>query len=268
MDALLACQHIKFKLGNFRPELAIVLGTGLTEVEHLVEVEAIMPYSEIPGFPISTVQGHAGKMLFGHIGSRKVVLMSGRIHYYEGYSMEQVTFPIRVFKQLGVKSIILTNASGGLNPDFQSGDLVLIKDHINFQPENPLRGPNDERLGLRFPDMTNAYDPDWMLKAERMAESLGIDLKKGVYIAVQGPNFETPAENRFFRAIGADMVGMSTVPEVIVAVHAGIKVCAISVVANPGNMTNDKSLDTTMEEVLANVSAASRNLARLIEGMV
>ena len=214
------------------PELGVILGSGLGAFADLVEEKVVIPYQDIPHFPVSTVEGHAGQLVFGKVQGRSVVVMQGRFHYYEGYTMQEVTFPIRVMQVLGVKGLIVTNAAGGINTAFGSGELVLIKDHLNLMGDNPLRGANLSDLGPRFPDMSEGYNLEWRQKALTIAAKLGINLQEGVYVAVSGPSFETPAEIRFMRTIGADMVGMSTVPEVIVANHGGMRVLGISCVTN------------------------------------
>ena len=214
------------------PELGVILGSGLGGFANLVQERVIIPYNDIPHFPISTVEGHAGQLVFGKVEGRKVVVMQGRFHFYEGYTMQEVTFPIRVMQVLGVTGLVVTNAAGGINPDFNQGDLILIKDHLNLMGDNPLRGANLSDLGPRFPDLSNAYNKDWRQKALAIAEKLGLNPQEGVYAAMSGPNYESPAEIRFLRTIGADMVGMSTVPEVIAANHGGMQVLGISCVTN------------------------------------
>ena len=216
-----------------QPETAIILGTGLGRlVEHITEAQAV-DYGEIPDFPVSTVEGHRGRLIFGRLNGASIVAMQGRFHHYEGYDMQQVTFPVRVFKELGVQRLFVSNASGGLNSDFEIGDLMIITDHINLMP-NPLLGPNDPRLGVRFPDMSKPYDHDFIALAESIGQERGIALKKGVYVGTTGPTFETPAEYRFFRIIGGDAVGMSTVPEVIAARHGNMPVFGISIITDLG----------------------------------
>lgn len=214
------------------PELGVILGSGLGAFADLVEEKVVIPYQDIPHFPVSTVEGHAGQLVFGKVQGRPVVVMQGRFHYYEGYTMQEVTFPIRVMQVLGVKGLIVTNAAGGINAAFSSGELVLIKDHLNLMGDNPLRGANLSNLGPRFPDMSEGYNSEWRQKALAIAKELGINPQEGVYVAVSGPSYETPAEIRYMRTIGADMVGMSTVPEVIVANHGGMRVLGISCVTN------------------------------------
>ena len=215
-----------------RPEAAIILGTGLGGLAREMTTDTAIPYQEIPGFPLSTVESHAGRLLFGGLGSRSVVAMQGRFHRYEGYTLQQVTFPVRVLHALGAPILILSGACGGMNPLWSAGDLVLLSDHINLQGDNPLIGPNDDRLGPRFPDMSSPYDPALRALARRLALEMGLVLREGVYVSVTGPNLETPAEYRMLRGIGADVVGMSTVPEVIVAIHEGMRVLGISIVTD------------------------------------
>ncbi|MBO7566549.1 MAG: purine-nucleoside phosphorylase, partial [Bacteroidales bacterium] len=219
---------------NFEPEIGIILGTGLGNLANDIEVVKTVPYKEIPNFPVSTVQGHKGQLVFGYLGGKKVVAMQGRFHYYEGYTMQQVTFPVRVMNALGIKLLIVSNASGGMNPTFKTGDIMVITDHINHFGTNPLIGPNIDELGPRFPEMSEAYDHRYIKLAFEVAEECNIHLQRGVYIGVTGPTFETPAEYRFFHIAGADAVGMSTVPEVIVARHSGLPVFALSVITDLG----------------------------------
>ena len=214
------------------PELGVILGSGLGAFADLVLEKQVISYKDIPHFPISTVEGHAGQLVFGKVQGRSVVVMQGRFHYYEGYTMHDVTFPIRVMQVLGVTGLVVTNAAGGINPDFHPGDLILIKDHLNMMGDSPLRGANLSSLGPRFPDLSEAYNRNWRQKALVIARELGINPQEGVYAAMSGPNYETPAEIRFLRSSGADMVGMSTVPEVIVANHGGMQVLGISCVTN------------------------------------
>lgn len=221
------------KSDNFAPEVGIVLGTGLGDFANNIDVKYSIEYSEIPNFPVSTVQGHKGRMIFGYIAGRKVVAMQGRFHFYEGYPMSQVTFPIRVMKFLGIKNLFVSNASGGINTSFRVGDLMIITDHINLMP-NPLIGPNIEELGPRFPDMHDCYNPELIAKATAIAEEKNIKLQYGVYVGGTGPTFETQAEYKYFKAIGGDAAGMSTVPEVIVARHMSIPVFGVSVITNCG----------------------------------
>ena len=219
---------------NDRPEVGIILGTGLGGLTERIDQKCSIDYTEIPHFPVSTVEGHKGRLIFGELGGRRVVAMQGRFHYYEGYSMKQVTFPIRVMKELGVKYLLVSNAAGGMNPNFQVGDLMVITDHINLFPEHPLRGKNDPQLGVRFPNMSDAYSKGLIQKVLQIARDNHIPLQQGVYVGTQGPTYETPAEYKYFRTIGGDAVGMSTVPEVIVARHSGMEVFAISVITDLG----------------------------------
>ncbi len=214
------------------PNTAIILGTGLGELAREITDREEIPYSEIPNFPVSTVEGHSGKLIVGKLGGKRVLAMQGRFHYYEGYNMKQVTFPIRVFKALGVEYLFVSNAAGGMNSSFDVGDIMLIEDHINLFPEHPLHGKNYDQLGTRFPDMSEAYNKELRLLAMEIAKEKDIKLQHGVYIGLQGPTFETPAEYNFLRIIGGDAVGMSTVPEVIVANHAGMKVLAFSIITD------------------------------------
>ena len=219
---------------SYRPETGIILGTGLGHLADEITDKIEIPYEQIPHFPLSTVEGHSGKLIFGKLGGKEVLAMQGRFHYYEGYDMKQVTFPVRVFKAMGVKTLFVSNAAGGMNPDFKVGDIMIITDHIYLFPEHPLRGKNHEELGTRFPDMSEAYSPRLIAKANEIAERCGIKVQHGVYVGTSGPTFETPAEYRYFRRIGGDAVGMSTVPEVIVARHGEMEVFAISVITDLG----------------------------------
>jgi purine-nucleoside phosphorylase len=214
------------------PPIGIILGTGLGGLVQEIEIETVLEYKDIPHFPVSTVESHHGRLIFGTLAGKQVVAMQGRFHYYEGYSLKRVTFPVRVMHALGVRSLLVSNAAGGMNPTFRRGDIMVIWDHINLIGDNPLIGPNDETLGPRFPDMSEAYSEEYIALAEAVALDERILLRKGVFVAVAGPNFETRAEYRFLRTIGADVVGMSTVPENIVAVHMGIKVLAFSIVTD------------------------------------
>ena len=226
-------EFIRSRIGDFRPEAGIILGTGLGGFADRIEAEYTIDYKEIPGFPVSTVQGHAGRMIFGKVEGRSVVAMQGRFHFYEGYAMTQVTLPVRVMGLLGIRYLFVSNASGGINTSFRVGDLMIITDHINLMP-NPLIGPNMAELGPRFPDMHNCYDKELIAEATRIAEREGIKLQYGVYVGGTGPTFETQAEYRYFKAIGGDAAGMSTVPEVIVARHMSIPVFGVSVITNCG----------------------------------
>ncbi len=228
-------QSVKFieSKTNIKPEIAIILGTGLGGLVSQIDVKTQLFYGDIPNFPISTVEGHQGKLIFGYLGKKPVMAMQGRFHYYEGYTIQQVTFPVRVMKFFGIKNLIVSNASGGVNPDFEIGDLMIINDHINLIP-NPLIGRHYEEFGARFPDMSRAYNKDFINLAKQIAAKNGISLREGVYCGVTGPTLETPSEYRYFRIIGADAVGMSTVPEVIVANQMGMKCFAISIITDLG----------------------------------
>lgn len=250
----------------FEPEIIITLGTGLSMLGEKVEKIKVFSYKELPHFPWSTVETHKGELIFGLLEDKKVAVLQGRFHYYEGYSAKEITFPLRVLSLFKPKVYIVSNAAGGLNLSFKSGDIMLIKDHINFIPDNPLRGLNDERWGPRFPDMSSAYDKELRKLFKKVAKELNEDIKEGVYVAVPGPSLETPAETRFLRMIGADAVGMSTVPEVIVAVHAGIKVLGISVISNVNDPDNFKPI--LFSEVVEQSKKAEKRLEKLIKKFV
>ncbi|MBI1267765.1 MAG: purine-nucleoside phosphorylase [Cryomorphaceae bacterium] len=235
--------------GITEPEVGIVLGTGLSNLASRIEVIKELSYNVIPNFPIATVEFHFGKLIYGTLAGKKVVAFQGRFHYYEGYSMDQVVMPVRIMKLLGVKYALLSNAAGSMNPDLPKGSLMLIDDHINLQPENPLRGPNEDELGPRFPDMSHPYSPVLNDKLLTIASDKGIKIAKGVYVSVQGPNLETRAEYRFLRTIGADAVGMSTVPEVIACNHMGLPCAAISVLTDDCNPDDLKPVN--IEEIIA-----------------
>jgi purine-nucleoside phosphorylase len=249
-----------------KPEVGIVLGTGLGGLADTIAIEHRLSYHDIPYFPQSTVKGHSGELLSGEIRGKKVLAMSGRFHFYEGYSMQEVTFPIRVMKALGINTLMVSNAAGGMNAAFKVGDIMIIRDHINLMPEHPLRGKNDERLGVRFPDMSEPYSRQLIAIAEKIAREENLDIRTGVYAGVQGPTFETKAEYEYLHRIGADAVGMSTVPEVIVAVHAGLKVFALSIITDLGIREDDNPV--THEEVLAAASAATPKMTKLFQGMI
>jgi purine-nucleoside phosphorylase len=250
----------------FEPETGIILGTGLGGLVDEIEIAFSLPYESIPNFPVSTVDGHSGKLILGKLGNKKVIAMQGRFHYYEGYDMQEVTFPIRVMKFLGIKELYLSNASGGVNPDFEIGDLMIINDHINHFPSNPLIGKNINELGPRFPDMSEAYDPELIGKAKKVAHSLGINIREGVYLGLSGPTFETPAEYKYMRIIGADTVGMSTVPEVIVARHMGIACFAISIITDLG--VPGKIVKITHEEVQHVAALAEKKMTHIMKEMM
>lgn len=214
------------------PELGMILGSGLGSLAELVQDKIVIPYKEIPHFPVSTVQGHSGRLVVGSLSARRVMVLQGRFHYYEGYEMHEVTFPVRLMKAMGMQGLIVTNAAGGINEDYCPGDIVILQDHINLMGNNPLKGSNISTQGPRFPDLSEAYDPKWREVALRLMADLGLKAQQGVYAALSGPSYETPAEIRYLRTIGADLVGMSTVPEVIVANHGGMRVLGISCVTN------------------------------------
>ncbi len=259
------CDFLKSRTA-LRPKVAIILGTGLGDLAKNIEVADKIPYSEIPNFKTSTVAGHQGCLLFGYLEGVQIMAMQGRLHYYEGYSMSEITFPERVMKVFGIETLIVSNAAGGLNPEFVPGDIMFITDHLNMFPEHPLRGPNIEELGTRFPDMGDAYNKKLIAKAEEIAAKHNIPYKKGVYVGTQGPSFETLAEYRYFHKIGGDTVGMSTVPEVIVAHHAGIKCFGISIVANVGLDANIN--EVSHDEVQENTKKAQANLSVLIKDLI
>ncbi|PRY54531.1 purine-nucleoside phosphorylase [Arcticibacter pallidicorallinus] len=227
-------EYIKKRIGDFEPEIGIILGTGLGGLVSEIEVLHKLMYSNIPDFPISTVEFHSGRLIFGMLNGKKVVAMQGRLHYYEGYDMKQITFPVRVMRMLGIKRLFVSNASGSLNKDIKKGDIMIIEDHINLLPDNPLRGRNWDDLGPRFPDMNEPYDREMVAKGMEIAAAHNISCHKGVYVSVPGPNLETKAEYNYLRIIGGDAVGMSTVPEVIVAKHMGLPVFAVSVITDEG----------------------------------
>ncbi|MCH2199356.1 MAG: purine-nucleoside phosphorylase [Flavobacteriales bacterium] len=247
-------------------EVGIVLGTGLGNLVTKIKVIKELSYNVIPHFPIATVEFHFGKLIYGELGGKKVLALQGRYHYYEGYTMEQVVFPVRVMKMLGVKYILLSNAAGAINPDMKKGSLMLLDDHINLQPDNPLRGPNYDDLGPRFPDMSAPYDPSLNAKIKEIAKTKEIDLNEGVYVSVMGPNLETRAEYRFLRIIGADAVGMSTVPEVIACNHMGVPCAAISVLTDECDPDNLKPVD--IQDIIETAGKAELFLTALLEELV
>jgi len=251
--------------GIERPDAGIILGTGLGGLSTAIKNPVEIDYRDIPNFPVSTVEGHAGKLISGDFGGKKIVAMKGRFHYYEGYSSEQVAMPIRVLKYLGIRNLFLSNAAGGLNPDFQIGDIMIITDHINLMP-NPLVGQNDERIGPRFPDMSGSYDRSLINRAEEIAKKNGIRVHKGIYLGTTGPTFETPAEYRYFRAIGADSVGMSTVPEVIVARHMGLPCFAVSIITDLG--IEGKIVYTTHESVQREAEKAEARMTIIMTELI
>lgn len=265
-ERLLKCREEIRKRTDFRPQVGIVLGSGLGGYADNMEISCEIPYREIPGFPVSTVQGHDGKFLFGYVKNTPVFLMKGRVHYYEGYPMEDVVLPVRLMGLLGADTVILTNAAGGINRTFQAGDLMLITDHISIAVPNPLRGENIDELGTRFPDMSHVYDPELQEAAKKTAARQGISLREGIYVQCSGPSYETPAEIRMLGALGADAVGMSTVCEAIAARHMGMKVCGISCITNMAAGILDQPLDH--REVQKSADQAKEKFENLITGLV
>lgn len=251
---------------DIAPEIGIILGSGLGGLSNEIEVEIKIPYNDIPHFPLSTVEFHAGNLIFGKLVNKDVVAMEGRFHYYEGYSMQEITFPVRVMKSLGIGSLILSSACGGMNPFMYPGDIMVIADHINLIGDNPLIGINDDELGPRFPDMSQPYSPVLMELAEQIALEAKIPLRKGVYVAVSGPNLETKAEYRFLREIGADVVGMSTVPEVIVAVQSGLEILALAVITD--QCLPDALEPVDIKKIIETAKGAEPKLLTLIKGVI
>lgn len=247
-------------------DIAVILGTGLGDLVNDIENKIIIQYKDIPGFPISTVKGHAGNLIIGDLNGKKVLALNGRFHYYEGYEMEKVTFPVRVIKALGINKIIVSNAAGGMNPNFSAGDLMIITDHINFIGTNPLIGENYEELGPRFPDMSNAYDKSLVQLVENCAKKINIEVQKGVYIALSGPTYETPAELKMLRVIGGDAVGMSTVPEVIVANHMKMKVIGISCITDMAIADSLEPLDHS--KVVETANMAMKKFISLVKEVI
>lgn len=262
-----AAELIRKRLGDLVPEVGIVLGSGLGRLADQIENPIVIPYRHIPGFPISTAVGHKGNFIAGTLGGKQVIAMQGRFHFYEGYSMELVTLPIRVMKVLGIKYLFVSNAAGGTNLEYHVGDLMIIRDHINLLP-NPLIGPNLDAMGTRFPDMTRAYDRNLIALAEKIASEQGIHLHKGVYLASPGPSYETPAEYNYFRTIGADAVGMSTIPEVIVARHGDIPVFGMSVITNEAHLEFDKDFVNDGDDVVKAADAAAEKMTALFSEMI
>jgi purine-nucleoside phosphorylase len=257
---------IKNRVGGEMPKTAIILGTGLGELVTHIDIKESIPYKEIPNFPVSTVEGHSGRLIFGNLGSKYIMAMQGRFHYYEGYSMKQATFPVRVMKALGVKTLFVSNAAGGMNPEFKVGDLMIITDHINLFPDHPLRGVNYPELGPRFPAMNEAYSRRLIEKAREIARNENIRLMEGVYVGTQGPTFETPSEYRFFYRIGGDAVGMSTVPEVIVARHGGMEVFGMSVITDLGG--EGIFVDVSHEEVQKAAALAEPIMSHVMQEII
>jgi len=260
-----AIAYIQSK-SQIRPVAGIILGSGLGGLVNELEIEQALPYADIPHFPLSTVEGHKGRLILGYLSDVPVVIMQGRFHYYEGYSMQQICFPVRVMKLLGAHTLLVSNAAGGMNPDFKVGDLMLICDHINLFPENPLRGPNDTSWGPRFPDMSHAYSKELIQHALTISKSLSIPIHQGVYAGVPGPCFETPAEYRYLRIIGADAVGMSTVPEIITAVHAGMQCFGISVITDLG--IEGEVNRVSHEEVIKAAHRAEKKMTALFKELI
>lgn len=254
------------KYTKMRPEIGIILGTGLGGLAKEIKKEVVLEYEDIPHFPVSTVESHHGKLIFGSLSGKKVVAMQGRFHYYEGYTMQQITFPVRVMKFLGIHTLLISNAAGGMNPHFRRGDIMVITDHINLLGDNPLIGKNDETLGPRFPDMSEPYSRKLIDLAENVALDLKIKLQRGVFVAVPGPNLETRAEYRFLRSIGADAVGMSTVPENIVAVHMGINVLGFSIITD--ECFPDSLKPATVEEIIAVANRTEPKLTKIMKEVV
>lgn len=262
-----AVEFLKGRIGGMEPETGIVLGSGLGKLADKISDPIVVPYREIPGFPVSTAIGHKGNFIVGTLGGKTVMAMQGRFHYYEGYPMELVVLPIRVMIKLGIRRLFVSNAAGGVNYDFKVGDLMIIKDHINLLP-NPLVGQNLEEFGPRFPDMTRPYDPALISAAEKVADELGIPLKKGVYIAGTGPSYETPSEYKYFRLIGADAVGMSTIPEVIAARHASVPVFGMSVITNEAHDDYADDYENNGDDVVAAADAAADKMTLIFEKLI
>lgn len=256
---------LKNRFGSI-PDTAVVLGTGLGNLAADIKNQNSLAYKDIPNFPVSTVEGHEGRLIVGTLGDKQVLAMEGRFHYYEGYDMKQVTFPVRVMVQLGVKTLLLSNAAGGINPSFRVGDIMIIRDHINMFPENPLRGTNYDELGPRFPNMDEVYSKRLIDRAIAAAKKLNIEVRQGVYVGTQGPSFETPSEFHFFRVIGGDAVGMSTIPEAIVAKHAGIECFALSVITNMGGVEN--ATEVSHKEVQEAANSAQPKMTALMKEII
>ena len=248
-----------------QPTTAIVLGTGLGRLAEEIDVTLAIDYKDIPNFPVSTVEGHSGRLIFGKLGEKDILAMQGRFHYYEGYSMKEVTFPVRVMYELGINTLFVSNAAGGMNPDFEIGDLMIIRDHINFFPEHPLHGPNFP-TGPRFPDMHEVYDKELIRMADKIAAEKGIKVQHGVYVGTQGPTFETPSEYKMYHILGGDAVGMSTVPEVIVAHHCGIRVFGVSIITDLG--VEGRIVEVSHEEVQKAANAVQPLMADIMREMI
>ena len=263
----IAADYIRQKIGGISPVVGIVLGSGLGRLADQIENPVVIPYRDIPGFPVSTAVGHKGNFILGHLGGKEVMAMQGRFHYYEGYPMELVTIGVRTMAMLGIQYLFVSNAAGAANPDFRIGDMVVIRDHISFFP-NPLIGPNMDDLGPRFLDMTCAYDSELQQLAENCAGRIGVKVQKGVYFGSTGPTYETPAEVRFYRQIGADLLGMSTIPEVIVARHCGMRVFGMSVVTNCANFDNTPHIVNDGDDVVKQADAAAERMTSLFTEMI
>ena len=262
-----AADYVQKQLNGFRPKVGIILGSGLGKLADEIENPITIPYRDVPGFPVSTAIGHKGNFIAGMLGGKPVIAMQGRIHYYEGYTMNQVVLPVRVLKLIGIEYLFVSNAAGGTNLSFKVGDLMIIRDHINLLP-NALIGPNLDEFGPRFPDMTRPYDPALIRKAEEIAAKNGIALRKGVYVACTGPTYETPAEYKYFRLIGADAVGMSTTPEVIVARHSSIPVFGMSVITDVAHATDDEDYVTDGDAIVAAADAAADRMTYLFKELI
>jgi len=267
MDRLNDAIHFIKQRTKFQPDYGIILGTGLGNLVSHIKIEHEINYSLIPHFQVSTVESHSGKLIFGTIGEKRVVAMQGRFHYYEGYTMEEVVFPVRAMKMLGIQKLFISNAAGSLNANINKGDLMIIRDHINLQPSNPLIGPNEYELGPRFPDLFRCYDVNLINAAMEIAKANNIPCHKGVYVSVPGPNLETPAEYNYLHVIGGDAVGMSTVPEVLAAVHMGLPVFAISVITDKGYPT-DEIEAVTVEDVIAVAKAAEPKMTLILQNLI
>ena len=259
-------KSIREKTNNFKPEVGIILGTGLGGLVKEITVEHVLPYEHVLNFPVSTVEGHSGKLIFGTLGGKNVVAMQGRFHFYEGYTMQQITFPVRVMKALGVKTLCVSNAAGGMNPNFEVGEIMIITDHINLFPTNPLIGKNVNELGVRFPDMSEAYNKKYVELALKIAAEKNIKVSTGVYAGLTGPCFETPAEYRYLWRMGADVVGMSTVPEVIVAIHGGMSVFGVSIVTDLG--VEGKVFNVSHEEVQQVANQQEPKMSLLVKELI
>lgn len=266
MDIIIKAKNYLIEQGLIEPEIGIVLGTGLHQLLNHVEIMYTIPYAAIPGFPVATVEFHKGNLIYGTLAGKKILIMQGRFHAYEGYNMQQIVFPIRVMKLLGVQKLFLSNAAGGINLDYKKGDLVLVDDHINLLSGNPLSGRNYDELGSRFPDMSEPYDLQLKSRLQHKSTALGIELKKGVYAAVHGPNLETKAEYRYLKIIGADLVGMSTVPEVIAAVHMQLPCVAVSVITDECDPDNLKPVN--IAEIIEVAGKADEKLSKLFAEVI